>query len=143
MINSSTWILVANASIAYLYNSDNLRTGKITLVKELLHPDSRKKSVDLTSDRSGSTSGSAYDKGKSTPKDLEAEHFALELVKEIQANCHFNKTGKLIVVAPSHFYASLKKHLHIHLPEVTHIAKDYTKYTTQDLLVALREHLFG
>ena len=135
------WILVANASCACLYSSDNLRISNLTLVKEFLHPDSRKKVTDLISDRAGNFKGSegsnaAYE-GRS-PKDVEAEFFAEELSKELKkaAACK-----NLIVVSPAHFYGLLEKHLNCK-EKIQYIHKDYTKYQMPKLLKALREHLF-
>ena len=142
-----TWVLVANASEAKLYNSSNLRTDDLHFYKEYTHPDSRKKASDLVCDKpgrydNGTAGGGAYDSGN--PKVVEAEHFALELIKEIKANCHPEETKLLIIVVPNSFYKLMIKHFNIsahHGDKTMHIAKDYTKYTVIELTQRLKEQL--
>lgn len=142
----STWILVSNASQASLYNSSNLRTSSLNLVKQVTHPESRMKGIDLTTGDSGrcpSDAGphGAYSKGD--PKKNEAEHFAISLAKEIHTICGTNgKCEKLIIVAPAHFCGFIKKHLNVHIDDLIYIAKDYTKYPSKELLETLRKHVF-
>jgi len=140
------WILVANASCAFLYNSKNLRTSELNLIQEFSHPDSRKKVTELVSSRSGSFRGGAgsvcsnagYE--GTNPKDVEAGIFAQELCKALKETC-VDKTEKLYIVTTPHFYGLLEKHLHCKAG-VEYIAKDYTKYKKLELLQALREHIF-
>lgn len=141
----STWILVANASDAKLFSSENIRTKNLNFVKELTHPASRQK--ELLSDRSGNYrnemgtgTSSAYET-KITAKQMEAEYFAEELVKEIVHGYNEKKFADLILIAPAHFHALIKKHLHRHIQEKMHLDKDYTKYNTQELEAAIKEHL--
>ena len=143
----STWILVANASTAKLFSTENVRTKNLNFVKELDHPASRQK--ELLSDRSGnyrnemgSAVTSSYEK-KITPKQMEAEYFAEELVKEIVKDYNEKKFADFILIAPAHFHALIKKHLHRHIVEKLHIDKDYTKYTAQQLEAAIKEHLLA
>lgn len=141
----SIWILVTNSAEAKLYQSDNLRVDGLHALKELTHPDSRKKVTDLISDRPGHSQSDAGAHGayaKGDPKDNEAEHFALQLVKEIKSGHARNDFEQLIVVASVHFYSLMHKHMGDHIPNVTHIAKDYTKYPIKKLTDALREQLF-
>jgi protein required for attachment to host cells len=141
-----TWILVANASCANLYVTDNVRANSLTLVKEFTHPDSRKKGVDLVCDKAGrykgdSKIGSAYE-DKTSPKKVESEHFALELAKDLNHNFSLNKYRNIAIIAPAHFYAFIKQHLDPRIPVLIHAAKDYTKYGIKDLGLALRELSF-
>ena len=53
-----TWILVANASLARLYANLGPKQG-LRLIKELVHPESRMKNADLSSDRAGAIQASA------------------------------------------------------------------------------------
>lgn len=145
---TKTWILVANASEAKILTIDNLRTGELELVRELAHPESRKKISDLKSDRPGhyatdSGAHSAYG-SKSDPKDVEAEHFAIQLVHELKAGWDQHKFKSLVIITPAHFHGLLKKHLHLlGALEVAHMSKDYTRYPLPKLHTSLKEHLFG
>ncbi len=49
---SITWIMVANASQAKLFAHHGPKRG-LELIKELMHPQSREKTSNLVSDRSG------------------------------------------------------------------------------------------
>ncbi|EKE01703.1 MAG: hypothetical protein ACD_21C00072G0026 [uncultured bacterium] len=141
----TTWILVANAAEAKLLTSENLRIGELKLLRELTHPDSRKKITDLMSDKPGhyKTDTGAYGAfSKNDPKEVEAEHFAMQLAHELKAGWDQNQYKHLVIVTPAHFYGIIKKHLDNHLADIVHISKDYTKYTLIKLVASLKEHLF-
>jgi protein required for attachment to host cells len=141
----TTWILVANSAEAKILTSENLRVGKLELSREFVHPDSRKKATELTSDKPGHYKTDAGVRGaysQADPKEVEAEHFAIELANELKSGWDHNKYKDLVVVAPAHFYGVMKKHLDNHLAEIVHVAKDYTKYKLIDLHSSLKEHLF-
>lgn len=144
-----TWVLVANSAIASLYHSSNLRVGALHLFKEYVHPESRKKVSDLISDKQGhyQTDGGARGAySKSHPKEVEAEHFAQELIDELKIHCNFDAIKSLLIVAPDGFYKHIEKHLNINhhnQDKISHIAKDYTQYSIQELTTTLKENLFG
>lgn len=147
-IANEMWVLVANSSAACLYSSANLRVDALHLFKEYSHGDSRKKVSDLVSDKPGHSqtdTGARVSFAKDSPKEVEAEHFAQELIKELRANCNFEQIKSLVIVAPDGFYNLIHKHYdasHNYQEKLVHIAKDYTKYDLQKLTAALREHLF-
>ncbi len=142
----NTWILVANASKAFLYSSENLYTGDLQLVEELRHPESRKKGVDLITDGPG---GYATDHGarsayeKSHPKEDEAEIFAIKLASLLKDGNYNNDYEQLVLVATSHFYGLMKKHMDFTVDEFIHIDKDYTQLTQRELVKHLHEHMFA
>lgn len=142
-----TWILVANSAAAKLLNTDSLRVKEPTIIDEFFHPNSRKKGSELLADKPGvyknDTSGVNMF-SKNNPKDVEAEHFAVDLAHEIKKYWDQYRFEKLILVMPAQFYGLLKKHLHFASNlEVLHLTKDYTKYTTVELQQALVKHFFG
>jgi protein required for attachment to host cells len=142
-----TWILVANAADAKILATESLRTGELVLMRELSHPESRRKNSDLVSDKPGhfkldSGAHSAYSKGD--PKEVEADHFALQLVHELKNGWDQHKFQKLLVVAPAHFYGLLKKHVHfLDTVEIAHLSKNYIRYPLPKLHASLKEHFFG
>ncbi|HAG76966.1 MAG TPA: host attachment protein, partial [Thauera sp.] len=81
-----TWILVANASLAKLYANLGPNKG-LTLVKELIHPESRQKNAELVTDRSGAMaangSGGGSMQPQTLPKQHEAKVFAQEIAQEL------------------------------------------------------------
>lgn len=142
----STWILVANASIADLYSANNnLRNCKLKLVKNIKHPASREKGLDLISDctgnRQSSHSTSAYE--ANNPKTIEAENFAMQLCKELSLNHRHNDFTKLIIIAAPKFYGLMQKHLDRQVPEIVHIPKDYTKCKPETIAKHITEYIYG
>ena len=139
-------ILVANASEAHLYETDNLRSKDLTLIKSLEHPESRAKGLDLISDRPGHyqtdhSARSAYEKSK--PKDTAAENFAIELCKLLNLDRMHNTYKKLVVIAPPKFYGRMQKHLNKHVMEFIHIPKDYTKCKADEIAQHIYEYIYA
>jgi|SRR3989304_3657944 len=144
-MKTKTWILVANAAEAKILTTDNLRVGELELVREFAHPESRKKASELMSDKPGhyKTDGNAYSAySRSDPKEVEAEHFAIQLAHELKASWDKNQYKKLIIVTSAHFYGLINKHMHLnHALEIVHVLKDYTRYPLAKLHESLKEHL--
>ena len=106
------WILIANAAEARLFavtGSDAWR-----LVTTLEHPLSAAKTSDIMSDRAGRVQQrtgpqrSAADP-HTTPKGIEADHFARELASLLDVERA--RYAQLVLVAPPHFLGLLRSHL--------------------------------
>jgi protein required for attachment to host cells len=141
----TTWILVANASIAKLFNTDILRVGELTFVKEFEHKESREKNLELVADRSGDLQTdrqgrSSYE--KEDPKEIEAEKFAHELLGVIKTGQNQQEFTRLILCASPHFYGLLHKRINMTDGDFVHIPKDYTKLTQKELAEQLRKIIF-
>jgi protein required for attachment to host cells len=139
-----TWILVANASLAKLY--ENLGPNKgLKLVKELIHPESRLKNSDLVTDRAGSMASNGNGPGvkqpQTQPKDHQAKVFAHELAQELYAGRTRNAFGRAIVFAPPAFMGMLNAVMDHPTAQLIsdRFEKDYTKTAEPKL----REHLAG
>lgn len=127
-----TWILVANASLARLY--ENLGPNKgLKLVKELIHPESRFKNSELVTDRPGSMMSSGNGQGarqpQTQPKDHEAKVFAHELAQELYQGRTQNICSRAIVFAPPSFMGLLNSVLDTPTAQMItdRFEKDYTK----------------
>lgn len=141
-----TWVLVANAGVAFVYESENLRTKTLTLIKKLQHPASREKENELVSDRPGdyhAEHGARSGYEKPNPKEIEAENFARELAVMIVHSHNIHNFEQLILLSSPHFYGLINKHLTLKNGKVIHIPKDYTKFSKNDLLDHVRKHLYG
>jgi protein required for attachment to host cells len=146
-MTTTTWILVANASAAILYC--NLGPAKgLTRVKTMEHAASREKGVDLVTDRPGHAQSRGNGRGAyvpaKTPKEIEAERFALEIARELDQGRTSNAYQRLILVASPHFMGLLNQHLD---PQVRQrvsdsIEKDYTKLTEKELASHLEGCIF-
>ncbi len=135
---STTWILVANASTARIYENKGINKG-LHLISQLDHPESRMKGSDLVSDRPGHMqsvgNGHGARQPATDPKQNEAEHFALDLAKILEQGRGENKYDRLIVVASNPFLGTLKPRLPEKVQSLVSdtIEKDYTKATEKEL----------
>lgn len=135
---TTTWIVVANSSLARLYINNGPKQG-LQLLKELNHPESREKASDLVSDRVGHNPGSGNGHrsfGPATdPKQHESERFAQELSKELEHGRASNHYKRLIMVASSPFIGVLNQRLTSHVRDMVSdtIEKDYTRATPREL----------
>jgi protein required for attachment to host cells len=142
-----TWILVANASLAKLY--ENLGPNKgLRLVKELLHPESRLKNSELVTDRPGSmgspVSGRGAKQPQTMPKDHEAKVFAQRIAQELYKGRTNNAYGRAIVFAPPNFMGMLNGVLDQPTAQLIsdRFEKDYTKSPEPQLRQQLAGCLF-
>jgi protein required for attachment to host cells len=141
---STTWIVIANASKARLFANSGPRKG-LTLVQEMLHPESRDKSSDLVSDRPGKNASHGNGQGgyvpPTDPKQYEAERFAADICHTLESGRTVNSFERLIVVASPTFLGLLNSRMS---PQVRQkvsetIEKDYT-HSTEKELVGQLEH---
>jgi len=141
----TSWILVANADKAFIYDSENLRTKKLHLIKKFSHPESREKGINLVSDKQGRYKTDRQSRGAysetTDPKEFETETFARELASYLKNSNNDNEYAQLIVVAAPHFYGLLDKHIDFRRDIFSHIVKDYTRLTPKELGEKLYEHL--
>ncbi len=127
-----TWILVANASLARLYEHLGPNKG-LKLVKELIHPESRLKNADLVTDRPGSMSAAGSGRGvkqpQTTPKEHEAKVFAQEIAQQLYAGRTQNAFGRAIIFAPPTFMGMINAAIDSPTDNLVsdRFEKDYTK----------------
>lgn len=134
---ATTWILVANASLAKLYENEGPNKG-LALVKELIHPESRQKNAELVTDRSGAmgvggAGGSMQ--AQTQPKQHEARVFAQELAQTLYQGRTSNAFKRAIVVAPPAFMGLLNATLDGPTAQLVsdRFEKDYTKTPENEL----------
>src|SRR6185437_3094421 len=115
MENTITWLLIADASKARLFSMHKVKLlsdqhpQQLELVKEFTHDKSRMKSSDLTSDRMGEFGKGTFTETAS-PKLLEAEDFAHELLNHLDTARQNKLYRDLIIAAPPAFMGILHKH---------------------------------
>lgn len=135
---TKAWILVANASKAKIFTANKLKflTGKekLEVVQELAHPASRKKTLEITSDKLGHYKDGSFVE-LTDPKKHEAENFAREIVGALEAARVANKFDELILVVPPQFRGMMNKYLRTPLEQMISkvIEKDYTKDAQKEL----------
>ena len=142
-----TWILVANASLAKLYANLGPNKG-LTLVKELIHPESRQKNGELVSDRSGAMgaagSGGGSMQPQALPKQHEAKVFAQEIAQALYHGRTTNAFKRAILVAPPAFMGLLNAVIDGPTAQLItdRFEKDYTKTPENELGERLGSTIF-
>lgn len=142
-----TWILVANASLAKLYANLGPNKG-LTLVKELIHPESRQKNGELVSDRSGAMAAAGSSGGSMQPQTLPKQHeakvFAQELAQTLYQGRTANAFKRAILVAPPAFMGLLNAVIDGPTAQLItdRFEKDYTKTPEAELGERLGSTIF-
>jgi protein required for attachment to host cells len=135
---NTTWILVANAARARLYENTGIGKG-LNLLSEFDHPQSRMKGADLVTDRAGFMQSAGNGHGArqpaTDPKQNEAEHFAQEIAHSLEAGRGLNKYERLILVAGSPFLGTLRARLSQQILALTSdtLEKDYTSANAREI----------
>jgi len=145
----STWVLVADGSRATLLATD-LRFARAEVLRQLDHPESRAKGMDLMADDRGRTAVGTKATGRragvapsTPPKEVEVEKFSRELGEMLRLAHARHEYGALVLVAPPHFLGRLRGDLSRPVAACVRaeLDKDYTQMNTRDLLAALRKQL--
>ncbi|MCB1890049.1 MAG: host attachment protein [Rhodocyclaceae bacterium] len=138
-----TWILVANASLAKLYANLGPNKG-LKLVKELVHPESRKKNADLVTDRTGTGHGNGSYEPPTAPKEHAARTFAHEIAREFYTGRNANRFARAILVAPPNFMGMLNSTLDGPTAQLVsdRFEKDYTKASEAQIKQRLASCIF-
>lgn len=135
---SITWILVSNASRGRLFRNTGPNKG-LELIREFAHPQSREKNANLVSDRPGHNPGAGNGHGSfvssTQPKEHEADVFALELARELDAGRVNNLYSRLVLVASPAFMGQIKQHLSGAVQKLVSdsLEKDYTQSAEKEL----------
>ena len=142
---SVTWIMVANSSTARLFANDGPKRG-LKLIREWMHPESREKTSSLVTDRSGAYGGVGHGavSQASDPKQHEAERFAQEVSRELEAGRVKNAYDRLILVASAPFMGLINHHLPGQVRSLLSqsIDKDYTRLPVKDLAGHLEGYVY-
>lgn len=142
-----TWILVANASLAKLYANLGPNKG-LTLVRELIHPESRQKNAELVSDRSGAMAANGSTGGSMQPQTLPKQHeakvFAQEIAQALYQGRATNAFKRAILVAPPAFMGMLNTVIDAPTAQMIsdRFEKDYTKTPENELTERLGSAIF-
>lgn len=144
---TTTWILVANASEAKLYANKGINKG-LEQIASFDHPESRKKGVDLVTDRAGHMQSSGNGHGSrqpaTDPRQYEHENFARELAQHVEKGRTNNQYQRLIVAAEPHFRGLLNTTFSGQVKSLISecLDKDYTKATDKELATHLEKFIY-
>ncbi|MGC1183139.1 host attachment protein [Legionella sp.] len=142
----ATWVLVLNSNDCRIYKLST-KPYQLTFLKEILHPESKLRDIELTSDKPGryKTGDSAHGTftQPSDPKEIQVDDFSRQVAKELNKDRNIEAYNNLIVVAPPHMSGLLFQHLNKHVKNlVTHnIKNDILNLTESELAEFLHQHI--
>lgn len=135
---SETWIVVADASQARVFDPDG-PNGKWVVVQQFSHLESREQGQDLRGNRPDQIQH-AEEKDIRGPQperffDVEDDRFAKEICEALTRSVSANAFRNLVLVAPPRFLGRLRQHLTPAIrPRVrAEIAKDYSSLKPHEL----------
>ena len=139
-MNAATWVLVADSSRGLLYSAPG-KGGSWSLVKEYTHPASRVTDGGLTTDQPGRTHASGINgarssmQSKTSPKEVEVEHFAHELAKVLHDGHGQQAYDRIVLVAPPHFLGLLRRTINDTVSKLigASLGKDYMHLSEKDI----------
>ncbi|WP_133137944.1 host attachment protein [Legionella rowbothamii] len=142
----STWVVALNSNDCRIYEL-HTKPYQLTLHKEIIHPESKLRDIELTSDkpgryRAGDMAHGAYTQ-PSDPKEIQIEAFSRHVAEELNKDRNIDAYNKLIVVAPPHMNGILFQHLNKHVKTlVTHnIKNDVLNLKEPELADFVHKHM--
>jgi len=137
-----TWIVLANSARARVFERE-VESGHMVEVLDLVHPQSREKAVDLTSDQEGHAQKAHGDPGRSgtafvphtTPHRKELAAFAAEISRHLEVAATEGRFGDVALIASDPFLGELKAHLGSASQRALSatVAHDFTRFAGADL----------
>ena len=140
-----TWVVSTNTNTCHIYLYQR-KSKKLTLLKEISHPELRKKTGDfLTSDRTGHyQTGMAHGaySPHTDPKASAIDDFSRDIAKELNLGRKTSAYENLILITPDHMQGLLMQHLDKHVKEhiINTIPKDLMHLKEHELLEYLQTH---
>jgi protein required for attachment to host cells len=146
----NTWVVLANAARARIFERET-ESGTLVEMLDLIHPQSREKTAELTSDREGHAQKAHGDPGRSgtafqphtTPRQKEHAAFAVEVSRHLEVAATQGRCGDVALIASDPFLGELKSHLGNATRRVLSatVPRDFTTYAGTDLAHRVTEAL--
>lgn len=146
----STWIVLANASRARILSRDP-SGGLLEELADFVHPQSREKGSDLTSDRPGHAQKAHGDAGHAAtafqaavdPRQKEHAVFAAEVSHHLEQAVAQGRCQDLVLMASDPFLGELKSHLSEGARRIVRatVPRDLTTFSGPDLVQRVTEAL--
>ena len=138
-------VINANAALCRIYHYTK-SPFKLTLLKEIIHPENRLKDSDIYSDRNGHYQAGEHSRGAYSPhmdaKAVLLDNFAREITHEINHERMKNGLDGIVIISPPHMDGLLYQHLDKHVKNmvVHNIKKDLLHMKDDALLSFLQLH---
>jgi protein required for attachment to host cells len=115
---SSKWVLLANAARARVFERDG-QGGRLVEILDLVHPQSREKAAELSTDREGHAQKAHGDRGHAgtafEPRTdfhrKEMTAFAQEIARHLELSVVQGRCTDIAILASDPFLGECKKHL--------------------------------
>lgn len=136
-------VLIANSNTCKMYHYIK-HPVKLSLLKEINHPENKMHNRDLTSDRPGHYQGGISSRGAYEPhmdtKKTKIDDFTREIATELNSERNKNDYQKLILIAPSQVVGLIFQHLDKHVKDLitNDIQKDIVHLSDKELIEFLR-----
>ncbi|ARB91209.1 host attachment protein [Legionella longbeachae] len=136
-----TWVVTADTTTCRIYAS-KVKHHDLTLVKEMVHPQSKLKDIELTSGKAGHTEHGTYTQ-QSDPKEIEIDSFARTIADALDDGRNMHAYEKLIVVAPPHMNGLLLHHTNKHVTNLVihNFKSDVMHFSNKELYDFLDKNL--
>ena len=131
------WVIAANATACRIFQYER-NAAKLTLIKQIFHPENRLKSQDYLSSEGP---GGPFSP-RTAPKDVELNIFAREIGREIMCGRKTDAYDKLIVIATPQMGGLIFTHVD-KLTEamvMNYIHKDPQHFSPSDILAYLKKY---
>lgn len=139
------WVVTCDKTICLIYQYD--KPHKLSLLKEISHPENKLKDSELTSDKpgrykSGSSAHGTYSQD-TDPKMIKIVEFYREIARELDQGRTNNHYKQIILISSAQTSGILFQHLNKHVKELISkaIHKDLLHLSEQELLDFLKENI--
>ena len=137
--NSVTWVVIADTNDCRIYQYTN-GNKSLLLVKELKHPENKRRDIELTADKPGHYKSGVSGRGvflqRTDPREVLIDDFAREIAQELDHGRKINSYSGIVLFALPHMHGLINQHMNPHLKSmITHSEdKDVMKISPQELL---------
>lgn len=142
-MNSRNWLVVADSARALIFTL-NGRMKTLLQIREMTHPESRKRDLELVGDKPGRMFESVGQVRHAVtqpfdPRTIEKQKFSLQLANALEQARKEGMVEKIVVLAAPAFLGNLR----LHLSEKTArlITKEIPKNLAHMTVLEIQEHL--
>lgn len=134
-----TWLIICNTNQCMIYQYEN-KNEPLVFIKQLLHPESKLKGAELTTDKPGHYKANSSARGSyapdETPKQMEIECFAQEIAKTLDSDRKNQAFQHIVFITLPKMYGLIQQHSTESLKTLIrmHINKDYMHFSEQEIL---------
>lgn len=140
------WTVIANSNRCRIYEY-NRKEKELRFIKELDHPQSRLKGLDLITDKPGryqqpKSARSAYEPNLD-PQQIEVARFAHQIAAELETGRNSNLYEDLVFIIPAQMSGLINEVIKKNVKDciIENIHKDYLKCSESEILDTLKDAL--